>query len=131
MYPLILVFELEWSPHRTLPLKSAPLTKLVSVCTVVHEFTPAPAVKKKHPIAVREAVSLYDAKTHLSALVDRAHAGEEIVIMKSGRALARLVPLNDQRGLRISGRGKGAWRLSKDFDAPLSDDLLNAFEGTS
>ena len=78
---------------------------------------------------VRESVSLYDAKTHLSSLVERAAAGDEIVITKSGRPRARLVPLEDSRERRVSGRGKGAWRVSADFDAPLPEDILKAFEG--
>lgn len=77
---------------------------------------------------VRETVSLYDAKTQLSRLVDRAAAGEEIVIAKSGRARARLVPLEDRRALRVPGRGKGNWRVGRSFDAALPDDLLKAFE---
>ena len=80
---------------------------------------------------VRETVSLYDAKTQLSRLVDRAAAGEEIVIAKSGRARARLVPLEDRRALRVPGRGKGKWRVGRSFDAALPDDLLKAFEGES
>lgn len=83
----------------------------------------------RKPKVVREAVSLYDAKTHLSALVERANAGAEIVIMKSGRARARLVPMDNEPVLRVPGRGKGAWRVSADFDAPLPDDILDAFEG--
>jgi prevent-host-death family protein len=85
----------------------------------------------RKPSVVREAVSLYDAKTHLSALVERAHSGEEIVIMKSGRARARLVPMDAAPALRVPGRGKGAWRVTADFDAPLPDDVLDTFEGTS
>jgi prevent-host-death family protein len=77
---------------------------------------------------VRETVSLYEAKTQLSRLVDRAAAGEEIVIAKSGRPRARLVPLEDTRALRVSGRGKGQWKLRKDFDAPLPDDVIDGFE---
>jgi prevent-host-death family protein len=82
----------------------------------------------KKPV-VRETVSLYEAKTQLSRLVDRAAAGEEIVIAKSGRPRARLVPLEDTRALRVPGRGKGRWRVRKDFDAPLPDDVLREFEG--
>ncbi len=78
---------------------------------------------------VRESVSLYEAKTHLSSLVERAASGEEIVITKSGNPRARLVPLEDTRSLRVPGRGKGAWRIGADFDAPLPDDVLDAFEG--
>ena len=61
--------------------------------------------------------------------MERAAAGEEIVIAKSGRARARLVPLEDRRVLRVSGRGKGKWRVGRSFDAALPDDLLKAFEG--
>lgn len=85
----------------------------------------------RKPKSVREAVSLYEAKTHLSGLVERAFAGQEIVIMKSGRARARLVPMDNVPELRVPGRGKGAWRVSADFDAPLPNELLDAFEGTS
>jgi prevent-host-death family protein len=78
---------------------------------------------------VRETVSLYEAKTQLSRLVDRAAAGEEIVIAKSGRPRARLVPLEDTRPMRVPGKGKGRWRVGKDFDAALPDDLVEGFEG--
>lgn len=77
---------------------------------------------------VRETVSLYEAKTHLSRLVDRAAAGEEIVIAKSGRARARLVPLEDTRALRTPGQGKGKWRVGRAFDAPLPEEVVRAFE---
>jgi len=78
---------------------------------------------------VREPVALYDAKTHLSSLVDRAAAGEEFVITKSGHPMARLVPLDNVRAARVSGQGKGHWHVADDFNSPLPDDLLNAFEG--
>jgi prevent-host-death family protein len=77
---------------------------------------------------MRETVSLYQAKTQLSRLVDRAAAGEEIVIAKSGRPRARLVPLEDTRPLRVPGRGKGRWRVDKDFDAPLPAPVIRDFE---
>ncbi|HVX37966.1 MAG TPA: type II toxin-antitoxin system prevent-host-death family antitoxin [Gemmatimonadaceae bacterium] len=76
---------------------------------------------------VREAVSLYDAKTQLSSLVERAAAGEEFVISKSGKPKALLVPLDDTRPLRRPGRGRGQWRVSRDFDAPLPPELLDRF----
>jgi len=82
----------------------------------------------KLPI-VRETVSLYEAKTNLSALVERAAGGEEIVISKSGRPKARLVPLDDVRPLRRPGRGRGMWRVGDDFDAPLPEAVRRAFEG--
>jgi prevent-host-death family protein len=82
----------------------------------------------KKPV-VRETVSLYQAKTQLSRLVDRAAEGEEIVISKSGRPRARLVPLEDTRALRVPGKGKGKWRVGRDFDAPLPDTVVRDFEG--
>lgn len=85
--------------------------------------------RKPKPHAVREALGLYEAKTQLSALVDRAAGGEEIIIMKSGQPMARLVPLENTRALRIPGRGKGAWHVTADFDAPLPPEVLRAFEG--
>ena len=83
---------------------------------------------RRKPV-VRETVSLYEAKTHLSRLIDRAAAGEEIVIAKSGRPRARLVPLEDTRALRVPGKGKGGWRVRKDFDAPLPDEVIRGFGG--
>ena len=73
-------------------------------------------------------VNLYEAKARLSALVERAAAGEEIVIAKAGRPRARLVPLADD-GERRPGRAKGRIRIAADFDAPLPADLAAAFGG--
>ncbi len=78
---------------------------------------------------IRETVSLYQAKTQLSRLVDRASEGEEIVISKSGRPRARLVPLENTRVLRVPGKGKGKWRVGKAFDAPLPAAVIREFEG--
>lgn len=82
--------------------------------------------KPKKPLRVSEPVSLYDAKTHLSELVDRAAAGEEIVIAKSGKPKARLVPLKKQdvKKLRVPGKGKGEVWIANDFDAPLPPEEL-------
>ena len=77
---------------------------------------------------VRETVSLYEAKTKLSELVERAARGEEIVIAKSGKPRAVLVPLTDVRPLRVPGKGRGKWRTTKGFDSPLPEDLLETFE---
>ena len=84
--------------------------------------------KKPIPPSVRETVGLYEAKTHLSSLVERAAEGEEIVISKSGRPKARLVPLDDSRPLRRPGKGKGRWKVGRDFDEALPEDVLEAFE---
>ena len=57
----------------------------------------------------------------------RAAQGEEIVIAKSGKPKARLVPLDDTRPLRRPGQGRGAWQVRDDFDAPLPDEIRQAF----
>jgi prevent-host-death family protein len=77
---------------------------------------------------VRETVTLYEAKTHLSALVERAARGEEIIIAKGGTPKAVLVPLADTRPARKPGQGRGQWRVGPDFDAPLPPEVLGAFE---
>ena len=77
---------------------------------------------------VRETVSLYEAKTKLSELVERAARGEEIVIAKSGKPRAVLVPLAEVHSLRTPGKGRGKWRLKRSFDAPLPSELLDEFE---
>lgn len=76
-----------------------------------------------------EAVNLYDAKTHLSQLVERAARGEEIIIAKAGRPLARLVPLEAPGPRRSPGALAGRIRMAEDFDAPLPDDMAAGFEG--
>jgi prevent-host-death family protein len=78
---------------------------------------------------IGDSYNVADAKARLSALIERAAAGEEIVIAKSGRPRARLVPLEDTRARRVPGRGKGQWRVRKDFDAPLPDEVIRGFEG--
>lgn len=73
-------------------------------------------------------VNLYQAKTHLSELVDRAASGEEIVIAKAGRPMARLVALRSAPGRRSPGRWRGRVWIAADFDAPLSARALRDFE---
>ncbi len=74
-----------------------------------------------------ETVNLYEAKTNLSRLVERAAAGEEIVIAKAGRPLARLVPMAVRTAPRTLGLLAGAVRIGPDFDAPLPADLAAVF----
>jgi prevent-host-death family protein len=74
-------------------------------------------------------INIYAAKTHLSRLIDQVNAGEEIVITRHGRPVARLVPASEAQP-RKPGllEGKGCW-IAEDFDDPLPDDLLDLFEG--
>lgn len=76
-----------------------------------------------------ETVNLYQAKTNLSQLVERAAAGEEIIIAKAGRPLARLLPLAKRAGARPLGLFAGEARMSGDFDDPLPAEMAAAFRG--
>lgn len=74
-------------------------------------------------------VNIHEAKTHLSKLLEAVARGEEVVIAKSGRPVAKLVPLEDFE--RRPGSLVGRIRIAEDFDAPLPDDLAAAFRGES
>lgn len=75
-----------------------------------------------------ETVNIYDAKTRLSQLVDRASRGEEVIIARSGRPVARLVAFRPKRAIRKAGRMRGAVRVGRDFDAPLPEGLFESSE---
>ncbi len=72
-------------------------------------------------------VNIHAAKTHLSRLVDDAAAGEEIIIARAGKPVARLVPLT--AGRRMLGCLAGQLTVPENFDAPLPDAVIDAFEG--
>jgi prevent-host-death family protein len=74
------------------------------------------------------AVNIHEAKTHLSRLVERVLAGEEIVIARSGKPVAKLVPIEKRSARRLPGSARGRVVLSDDFDAPLPDDIQRYFE---
>ena len=74
-------------------------------------------------------VNIHEAKTHLSRLVEQAAAGEEIIIAKAGKPVARLVPLEARPQHKRLGLLKGKIRVPDDFDDPLPDDVMAAFEG--
>ena len=74
-------------------------------------------------------VNIYEAKTQLSRLVDQAAAGKEIIIARGGRPVARLSQLAaPARKIRF-GVLKGKVKVAADFDAPLPDGVIAAFEG--
>jgi prevent-host-death family protein len=89
---------------------------------------------RKTTIAAKTAqrpavVNIAVAKARLSELIERAARGEEIVLARGGKPQARLVPLEDPRkALRVPGKGKGRFRISRDFDEPLSADVIACFE---
>lgn len=80
-------------------------------------------------MAARSVVNIQEAKTQLSRLVDRAAAGEEIVVARNGRPVARLVALDTPGAPRRGGWARGEITIGPDFDAPLPDDIQAAFEG--
>ena len=73
-------------------------------------------------------VNMHEAKTHLSRLVERAAKGEEVVIAKAGRPVARLVPYEETDEPRKPGAWKGRVWMAPDFDE-LPPDVVAAFEG--
>ena len=75
-----------------------------------------------------QTVNIHEAKTHLSRLLERVAAGEEIVIAKAGRPVARLIAFREPREQRVFGRDAGLFEVPEDFDNPLPEDVLAAFE---
>ncbi len=73
-------------------------------------------------------INIHQAKTHFSKLLKRVMAGEEIVIAKSGKPIAKLIPLETPLQERTPGSAIGKIKISPDFDAPLPDDILESFE---
>jgi prevent-host-death family protein len=73
--------------------------------------------------------NMHEAKTHLSRLAERASNGEEIVIARAGRPIAKLVPLDQGRKSRKLGLWAGKVWTSDDFDDPLPWELQKFFEG--
>jgi prevent-host-death family protein len=74
-------------------------------------------------------VNIHSAKTHLSRLVAEVAAGEEIVIAKAGKPVARLVPFEPRREPRQPGLLKGQIWISEDFEDPLPEEIIAAFRG--
>ncbi|SCY42259.1 prevent-host-death family protein [Nitrosospira sp. Nl5] len=74
-------------------------------------------------------INIHEAKTNLSRLLEKVAAGEEIVIAKAGKPMARLVPLAGKAQRRKLGVFKGQLGVPEDFDAPLPDNVLALFEG--
>lgn len=74
-------------------------------------------------------VNVHEAKTHLSKLLQRVAAGEEIAIANRGVPVARLVPVTLQKARRELGTESEHLKIAEDFDAPLPVDVLAAFLG--
>ena len=72
-------------------------------------------------------VNIYEAKSNLSKLINRVIAGEEVIVARSGKPVAKLVPFEKPIQNRKPGSAKGKLIISEDFDAPLPDDILKEF----
>lgn len=77
---------------------------------------------------ISQPVNVYEAKTHLSQLIDRALAGEDVVIARNGRPMVRLVPVRVIGKRRKPGAWRGLVRVAEDFD-DLPVELAAAFRG--
>jgi prevent-host-death family protein len=73
-------------------------------------------------------VNIHQAKTHLSRLLQQVEMGEEVVIARAGKPIARLVRLEPESGRRF-GVDEGVFTVPDDFDAPLPADVLALFHG--
>jgi prevent-host-death family protein len=74
-----------------------------------------------------KSVGVHEAKTNLSRLLELVTAGEEIIITRRGEEVARLVPAERGPGREL-GIDRGRYTVPDDFDAPLPDDVIAAFE---
>lgn len=75
-------------------------------------------------------VNIHEAKTHLSRLVEDAARGDEIIIAKAGKPIARLVAINAEDTPRPRGLLRDRIWIADDFDAPLPEDIVQSFEGS-
>jgi prevent-host-death family protein len=80
---------------------------------------------------MKQAINIYDAKTQLSRLVDKAAQGEDILIARSGKPVALLTRIKPKAKKRPLGLLDGKFKVPDDFNAPLPDEILDAFEGKS
>lgn len=76
-----------------------------------------------------KTINVHEAKTHLSRLLESVEEGEEVIIARAGKPIAKLVPL--KRAPRRPGGLKGKIRIHPDFDEPLPEDISAAFRGDS
>ena len=76
-----------------------------------------------------EQVNIYQAKTHFSKYVEQAESGEDVIIARGGKQVARLTAIEPRKRPIRFGVLKGKVQVSADFDAPLPDEVIAGFEG--
>lgn len=72
-------------------------------------------------------VNIHDAKTHLSRLLERVALGEEVIIAKAGKPVAKLVPIKSVVKKRKLGSAKGKFVVPDDFNDPLPKEIEDLF----
>ncbi len=75
-----------------------------------------------------QTVNIHEAKTHLSKLLADVAKGEEILIARAGCPIARLVPVHQPVRQRVFGKDTGLFEIPEDFDSPLPEEIIGAFE---
>lgn len=75
-----------------------------------------------------KTVNIHEAKTHLSKLLDRARRGEEVIVAKAGKPIAKIVAYGSKPARRAPGHAKGKVKIFDNFDDPLPKDFMRAFE---
>lgn len=75
-----------------------------------------------------KTVNIHEAKTHFSKLLNRVERGEEIVIARAGRPIAKLSAIEAPKKERVLGSDRGKVWIAEDFDAPLPEEILREFE---
>ena len=75
-----------------------------------------------------QQLNIYEVKTHLSKLVEQAHNGETIIIAKSGKPWAKIIPFDAPKKQFKFGTMEGLIKVYDDFNAPLSDEIIDLFE---
>jgi prevent-host-death family protein len=73
-------------------------------------------------------VNVHDAKTNFSKLISRVESGEEIIIAKAGKPVARIVPLTGKTQKRVPGSARGRIKINISFFEPLPEEVLREFE---
>ena len=76
-----------------------------------------------------KTVNVHEAKSQLSRLLARVERGEDVVIARAGRPVARLVPFEPKEAPRQMGHDRGAVVIAPDFDAPMPPDALTDIDG--
>ena len=72
-------------------------------------------------------INIHEAKTHFSRLLNRVLMGEEIIIAKAGKPIARVCPYTQGKPDRVPGQDRGLFSVPDDFDDPLPDEILREF----